>query len=92
MKGKTVPVSVFEIFDTETEASIKLKLQTLEVFQEGLDVYYAKKFRVAQQIFENILQINPEDKVAMLYFKRARKYRMYGVPEEWQGVESLTEK
>jgi two-component system sensor histidine kinase ChiS len=92
VKGKTVPVSVFEIFDTETEASIKLKQQTLEIFQEGLDFYYAQKFRSAQQIFENILQINPEDKVAMLYFKRSRKYRMYGTPDGWEGVEALTEK
>ncbi|MCU0545838.1 MAG: ATP-binding protein [Oscillatoriaceae cyanobacterium Prado104] len=92
VKGKTVPVSVFEIFNTEAAESIKLKQQTLEIFQEGLNFYYAHKFRAAQQIFENILHINPEDKVAMLYFKRARKYRMYGAPEGWDGVEALTEK
>ncbi|MGL5061315.1 MAG: ATP-binding protein [Microcoleus sp.] len=92
VKGKTVPVSVFEIFDTDADTSIKLKQQTLEIFQEGLDFYYAQKFRSAQQVFENILQINPEDKVAILYFKRARKYRMYGTPEGWSGVEAFTEK
>lgn len=92
VKGKTVPVSVFEIYDTEPEESVKLKQQTLEIFQEGLNFYYAQKFVSAQKVFQNILQINPEDKVAMLYFKRARKYRMYGVPEGWSGVEALTEK
>jgi two-component system, sensor histidine kinase ChiS len=92
VKGKTVPVSVFEIFDTETEEIVKLKQQTLEIFQEGLDFYYQQKFVASQKIFQNILQINPEDRVAILYFKRSRKYRMYGTPEGWSGVESLNEK
>ena len=92
VKGKTTAVSVFEIYDTETEETIELKQQTAEVFQEGLDFYYQQKFVLAQKIFQNILQINPEDKVAMLYFKRSRKYRMYGAPDGWAGVEALTEK
>ncbi len=92
VKGKTTAVSVFEIYDTETEQTISLKQQTAEVFQQGLDLYYQQKFVSAQKTFQNILQINPEDKVAMLYFKRARKYRMYGAPDGWVGVEALTEK
>lgn len=92
VKGKTTAVSVFEIYDTETEQTIALKQQTAEVFQQGLDLYYQQKFVSAQKTFQNILQINPEDKVAMLYFKRARKYRMYGAPDGWVGVEALTEK
>ncbi|XZO04208.1 MAG: ATP-binding protein [Microcoleus sp.] len=92
VKGKTTAVSVFEIYDTETEQTISLKQQTAEVFQQGLDLYYQQKFVSAQKKFQNILQINPEDKVAMLYFKRARKYRMYGAPDGWVGVEALTEK
>ncbi|MEG4250233.1 ATP-binding protein [Microcoleus sp. Pol10D4] len=92
VKGKTNAVSVFEIYDTETEESIVLKQQTAEVFQEALNFYYEQKFVAAQKVFQNILQINPDDRVAMLYFKRARKYRMYGAPEGWCGVETSTEK
>ncbi|MEG4457935.1 ATP-binding protein [Microcoleus sp. N9_A1] len=92
VKGKTNAVSVFEIYDTETEKSIVLKQQTAEIFQEALNFYYQQKFVAAQKVFENILQINPDDRVAMLYFKRARKYRMYGAPDGWCGVETSTEK
>ncbi|MBD1829757.1 ATP-binding protein [Microcoleus vaginatus GB1-A2] len=92
VKGKTNAVSVFEIYETETEQSIVLKQQTAEVFQEALNFYYEQKFVAAQKVFQNILQINPDDRVAMLYFKRARKYRMYGAPEGWSGVETSTEK
>ncbi|MEG4405858.1 ATP-binding protein [Microcoleus sp. MON2_D5] len=92
VKGKTNAVSVFEIYETETEKSIVLKQQTAEVFQEALNFYYEQKFVAAQKVFQNILQINPDDRVAMLYFKRSRKYRMYGTPEGWCGVETSTEK
>ncbi|MEG4005782.1 ATP-binding protein [Microcoleus sp. Pol11C1] len=92
VKGKTNAVSVFEIYETETEESIVLKQQTAEIFQEALNFYYEQKFVAAQKVFQNILQINPDDRVAMLYFKRARKYRMYGAPEGWCGVETSTEK
>ncbi|MBD1814305.1 ATP-binding protein [Microcoleus vaginatus DQ-U2] len=92
VKGKTNAVSVFEIYETETEKSIVLKQQTAEVFQEALNFYYEQKFVAAQKVFQNILQINPDDRVALLYFKRARKYRMYGAPEGWCGVETSTEK
>jgi two-component system sensor histidine kinase ChiS len=92
VKGKRNAVSVFEVYDTETEQSIVLKQQTAEVFQEALNFYYQQKFVAAQKVFQNILQINPDDRVAMLYFKRSRKYRMYGAPDGWSGVETSTEK
>lgn len=92
VKGKTNAVSVFEIYDTETEQSIVLKQQTAEVFQEALNFYYKQKIVAAQKVFQNILQINPDDGVAMLYFKRSRKYRMYRAPEGWCGVGTSTEK
>ncbi|NQE35115.1 ATP-binding protein [Microcoleus asticus] len=92
VKGKTNAVSVFEIYDTETEQSIGLKQQTAEIFQEALNFYYEQKFVAAQKVFQNILQINPDDRVAMLYFKRSRNYRMYGAPDGWSGVETSTEK
>ena len=92
VKGKRNAVSVFEVYDTETDQSIVLKQQTAEVFQEALNFYYQQKFVAAQKVFQNILQINPDDRVAMLYFKRSRKYRMYGAPDGWSGVEISTEK
>jgi two-component system, sensor histidine kinase ChiS len=92
VKGKTTVLSVFEIYEAEIESSVALKQQTLNSFQEALDFYYQKKFVSAQKVFEHILQINPQDPLAILYFKRSRKYRMYGVPEGWSGVEALDEK
>ncbi len=92
VKGKKAPVSVFEIYDAEPASIIELKQQTSSTFELALKLYSQQEFAQAQQIFQGILQINPQDKAVMLYVKRCEKYQKYGVPEEWEGVEALTEK
>jgi two-component system, sensor histidine kinase ChiS len=37
-------------------------------------------------MFEEILAINPQDKVAILYIKRCQHYQHYGVEEGWESV------
>ena len=92
VKGKQEPVAVFEVYDGDSEQLRQLKTQTKGDFERAVFLYSQQNFAQAQQIFEEILQINPEDKAVMLYVKRCEKYQKYGVPEEWEGVEALTEK
>jgi two-component system sensor histidine kinase ChiS len=92
VKGKKAAVSVFEIYDAEPAPMIKLKQQTSADFESAFKLYCQQKFAQAQQIFQEILQVNSQDKAAMLYVKRCEQYQKYGVPEEWEGVETLTEK
>jgi hypothetical protein len=40
----------------------------------------------AKRMFEEILAINPQDKVAILYIKRCQHYQHYGVEEGWESV------
>ncbi|MEG4573045.1 ATP-binding protein [Microcoleus sp. N3A4] len=92
VKGKKSAVSVFEIYDAETEQSIKLKQETAAAFQKGLDLYFDQSFTKAQKIFKNICETNPQDKLAAIYCQRSLKNRMYGVPEGWSGIEALDDK
>ncbi|TAE99136.1 MAG: response regulator [Oscillatoriales cyanobacterium] len=92
VKGKTSAVSVFEIYDAETEQSIQLKQETAAAFQKGLEFYVEQKFPKAQKIFKNICETNPQDKLAAIYCQRCLKHQMYGVPEGWSGIECLDEK
>ncbi|MCC3498457.1 MAG: response regulator [Microcoleus sp. PH2017_15_JOR_U_A] len=92
VKGKTSAVSVFEIYDAETEQSIQLKQETAAVFQQGIQLYVEQNFPKAQKIFKNICETNPQDKLAAIYCQRSLKHQMYGVPEGWSGIECLDEK
>ncbi|WP_445249586.1 response regulator [Microcoleus sp. OTE_8_concoct_300] len=92
VKGKKSALSVFEIYDADTEQSIELKQETATEFQRGLELYFEQNFTKAQRIFNKICERNPQDKLAEIYGKRSLKNRMYGVPEGWSGIEDLDEK
>jgi two-component system sensor histidine kinase ChiS len=92
VKGKKSALSVFEIYDADTEQSIELKQETATEYQRGLELYFEQNFAKAQRIFNKICERNPQDKLAEIYCKRALKNRMYGVPEGWSGIEDVDEK
>ncbi|MDX1708323.1 MAG: response regulator, partial [Desulfobacterales bacterium] len=92
VKGKKDPVSVHEVFDGDPPATIELKEQTKEDFEQGLRLYYDRKFSEASVKFNQVLEKHPEDRAARIYLKRSANYMVNGVPEDWTGVEILTQK
>jgi two-component system sensor histidine kinase ChiS len=92
VKGKKDPVSVHEVFDGDPPAVIELKEQTKDEFEQGLCLYYDRKFSEASVKFNQVLEKHPEDRAARIYLKRSANYMVNGVPDDWTGVEILTQK
>jgi adenylate cyclase len=92
VKGKQEAVSVYEIFDGDDHNSIAAKLQTRPTFQEGLRFYQNRRFQEASACFQNVLAHHPADKAAGLYLQRSTHFLIHGVPDDWTGVATLTEK
>ncbi len=92
VKGKIEPVSIFEVFDGETETVVEVKRRTKPDFEEGVSLYYDKRFAEASEKFHDVLEQNPEDKTVQIYLQRAAHFIAHGVPPDWNGVEELTEK
>lgn len=92
VKGKKDPVSVHEVFDGDPAAVIELKKQTKDDFEQGLCLYYDRKFSEASVKFNQVLEKHPEDRAARIYLKRSANYMVNGVPDDWTGVEILTQK
>ncbi|MGD9042679.1 MAG: response regulator [Desulfobacterales bacterium] len=92
VKGKKDPVSVHEVFDGDPPAVIELKEQTKDDFEEGLCLYYDRKFSEASVKFNQVLEKHPDDRAARIYLKRSANYMVNGVPDDWTGVEILTQK
>jgi hypothetical protein len=42
--------------------------------------------------FKKILQLNPQDRVADFFCKKASQYAFEGVSEDWTGVEMMESK
>ncbi|MFB8788718.1 MAG: hypothetical protein U7123_07675 [Potamolinea sp.] len=72
VKGKSKPVAVFEVFDGDELEIKEAKLATKSVFEEGLFLYHQQVFRKAEQCFDDVLRINPKDKVAQIYWRRTQ--------------------
>jgi len=62
-KGKSEPVTVFEVFDADPPRVIESKLKTLVLFKQGFKLYHRIKFAEAQSLFNDVLEVNPEDQM-----------------------------
>ena len=92
VKGKKDPVSVHEVFDGDPPKVAELKEQTKEEFEQGLCLYYDRKFSEASVQFNRVLEKHAEDHAARIYLKRSANYMVNGVADDWTGVEVLTQK
>ncbi len=90
VKGKKKPVSVYEVFSGDPASVVKLKDLTKSEFEEGLRLYYDRRFSEASVKFNSVLQEHQADKAARIYLERSARYMVEGVPEDWTGVEGTT--
>ncbi len=89
VKGKKEAVYIFEILDGEPKDIKTLKIETKLDFGKGLQLYKNKEFDNALKIFKSINKINPDDQAASLYIARCKNILEFGVPENWDGVETI---
>ncbi|MBL8020659.1 MAG: guanylate cyclase [Leptospirales bacterium] len=90
VKGKQEQVSIVEILDCESPEIRDLKLTTLADFESAIKAYNAQDFETAAQSFGRVLEQNPNDLTARIYLTRLDHLRRLGVPEGWDGIETLT--
>jgi len=92
VKGKQEAVYIFEVLDGEPEEVKRLKIETKPEFGKALQLYKNKEFDEASAIFKRVYQLNPDDRGAELYITRCKNILEFGIPEEWDGVETLRHK
>ncbi len=92
VKGKQEAVSVFEVYDGDPESVQELKQTTASGFEEGVQHYFAREFIEAAACFKKVLTLNADDKTAQLYLERSAQFMVQGVPDDWQGVETMESK
>ncbi|EDN72215.1 adenylate/guanylate cyclase [Beggiatoa sp. SS] len=92
VKGKSEPVTVYEVFDGDAPHLAELKMKTRDDFEKGLAHYRQKAFTEATRCFEQVLRTHPDDKAAQIYLGRCQHWQKVGVPDDWEGVEALDSK
>ena len=92
VKGRQEAITVCEVLDVELEPVRSLKIQTLPIFEEGLEQYSQGNFANAKVCFEQIVAISPADKPSQLYLERIQTLLENSIPANWNGVWKFTQK
>jgi len=82
VKGKTEPVTVYEVFDAQPPTVIELKSTTLDDFEQGFQCFHQEQFEKAQHLFEKVLQVNKNDKAAQVYLETCRTVLSMTMPQK----------
>ena len=64
----------------------------LEVFEDGVNKFFAREFEEAKKAFEYILKENPMDAATHRLLGKAVALWQNGVPDDWTGVEEMFKK
>jgi class 3 adenylate cyclase len=92
VKGKRNSVNIFEILNGEKPEIKKLKINTNRKFKLALQEYRNKNIQQSLDLLTEISIESPEDKVITIYIDRCKSFLKNGIPEDWDGVENLSQK
>ena len=86
LKGKSVPVTIYEIKDYQSPA------QTDAIFAQGIAAFQTRQFKGAEKFFSEVLTLAPDDGPALFYLDFCRHYRLNPPDAKWKGTVILTNK
>jgi class 3 adenylate cyclase len=89
--GKDEPVRVFEVLGRKGEVD-KDKLNVVEIYQQGYQMYAERKWDEAIAHFESGLEIDPGDGPCNVFIERCRDLKLAPPAEDWDAVHNLDSK
>jgi adenylate cyclase len=92
VKGKSEPVSVYEVLDHHTEDTFPKAMDVVGHFNEGMQHYRAARFAKAIGQFSKALEFNPNDRLSALYIDRCQHLDRHPPGQDWKGVWVMTNK
>ncbi len=92
VKGKNVPVNIYEIFSADESPACAQKLATQALLEEATKLYAVKEFNKALVLFYKVIAEFPDDMVTQSYILRCTQYVSDGVDKGWDGALNLDSK
>ncbi|KTC81021.1 response regulator [Legionella cherrii] len=74
VKGKSLPIKVYEVFNHNPPTEVQLKKDSAPIFAAALDHYAAKQFEQAASLFEQIVTSNPNDSPAKYFLQQCKEH------------------
>jgi len=92
VKGKSEPVSIYEVLDHHTEESFPSLMETVCYFKDGLTHYRRGNWDQAITAFNDTLKLHPHDALSETYIERCRYMKSNPPGDDWNGVFVMTSK
>lgn len=92
VKGKTEPVSIYEVLDYHTEETFPNLMDVVNNFTQGLVYYQKGQWDRAIEAFKSVLVLNGGDELSRLYIDRCEHMKKYPPTGEWDGIFVMTSK
>ncbi|MCL2185880.1 MAG: adenylate/guanylate cyclase domain-containing response regulator [Treponema sp.] len=81
-----------ETADILSVPSLFINRETLINYNKGLQVFYIREWKLAQEYFSKALEADTNDFLSKLYLDRSKDYSINPPGENWDGVITLLEK
>ncbi|EHL31700.1 adenylate/guanylate cyclase domain-containing protein [Legionella drancourtii] len=75
VKGKNLPINVYEVFNHDNAREIQLKKDTLPLFTQALNHYEEKRFQEATRLFKEVIAHDAQDSVAIYFLEQCQSHR-----------------
>lgn len=89
--GRDEPVQLWNIIGFRDELPENV-LEAADVFRSAMDKYLEKNFTESRELFEKAAALVPGDESPLVYAHRCGEFIEKGIPENWNGVITLTTK
>jgi len=78
--------------DIPVISSLLVNRDTLVNYNKGLQVFYMRQWKLAEEYFSKSLETDESDFLSSLYLERSRQFEKAPPGEDWEGVITLSEK
>jgi len=92
VKGKTKPVSIYEVLDYHDNLTFPNMMDNLGHFKEGLSLYRGGNFSKSKNSFEKALLANANDKLSQMYIGRNDLLMAKPPADDWSGIWVMEDK
>lgn len=84
VKGKTIPIPVYELVAPKSETSTSQQ-KLIDEYENALHLYWERQWEQAEAVIHNLLKEFPEDVASTVLLARIEAFKKAPPPEDWQG-------
>jgi adenylate cyclase len=85
VKGRKTPIEVYEIIDHQETDVKRLKFANAKLIEQGLSYRKKQEWEQAITHFQQALEINPNDTLAIHHLEQCAKLKNTDLADDWDG-------